>query len=126
MPASNAAFPRSEKQPSDIEVLIRACWPVHEWILQHLGIRWVVVCGSQAAKTIVECLGGTTEPPDKPVEAGWSTFRLVPYVAGEVTILSLPTFTQGWDPTREDVGRILDCFLQKRGPAQTGENGSSL
>jgi hypothetical protein len=77
----------------------RACRPAHEWVTKRLSIRWIVVCGSGAARIVVECLGGEPIPAETPIEAGWSTFRLATYVVEDKIVLALPTFTRGWDPT---------------------------
>lgn len=63
VPASNVVFVRSAteaKFASEKDMLLRACWPVHEAVLSALNVRAVICFGGTAGRWVRERIGAKT------------------------------------------------------------------
>jgi uracil-DNA glycosylase len=60
VPASNVVFVRSSTEAmlqGEKESLLRACWPVHQAVIDALGVRVVLCFGGIAGRWVREELG---------------------------------------------------------------------
>ena len=77
--------------PSTVEKqqLMAACWPFHQAVLDHLGVRVVVCLGSETGNSVRHNLGASPEPVREFAENNRRQWHSYAYQAGRRYILTL-------------------------------------
>lgn len=117
-PAANVVFVRSSNEAaleSEKPALLRACWPVHEAVLDALGIRSVLALGSTAGRWVREAIGAHTsigtfkETNDR----GWSSEAHQAPDGRAVITLSHPGRADWRNPAADPTG-LVEAVLKRR------------
>jgi len=123
VPASHLIFMRSRsgnQLPVDLAPLVDRCWPMHQAVIEELGVKAVLCLGRQAGERVRERLGAYQRLVLPGVDAGDAApAQLFRAACGRVVVvLEHPAVSDWTDPKRDPtaiVRRALDWGISGTG-----------
>lgn len=121
VPSSNVVFVRSprEKDLTDNKGgLLRACWPFHDAVIQHLGVRVVLCFGGTAGSWVRKALGAQTKIGafTERNDRRWTSEAHQAPDGRAVVTLTHPSIAK-WDAPETDPTALVRAVVENLGPA---------
>ena len=119
-PASNVVFARSRREDhiaeDEFERLAQECWPLHQAVVDKLGVRVIVCLGRRAGDFVRERLGAHTLI-DQFIEANRRRWRTCAHecASGGVVVTATHPSIADWTAPATDPGVLVQNALARTG-----------